>query len=107
MDINYIRLDKKLTIGAKRNIGCEVAKHNIIMFMDDDDYYPPMSVKKRVASLIHLNKNLVGCSGLGLLEVNKIISVVSYSSYLEEYYKRFFESTLAFKKSFWEKKESM
>ena len=102
-NIKYLKLNEKKTIGEKRNIGIENSKNEIIVCMDDDDYYPPMSVKKRVASLIHLNKNLVGCSGLGLLEVNKIISVVSYSSYLEEYYKRFFESTLAFKKSFWEK----
>ena len=77
--------------------------NDIIVCMDDDDYYPPMSVKQRVASLLHLDKDLVGCTGLGILEVNKIISAVSYSSYVNDYSVRFFESTLAFKKEFWSK----
>ena len=101
-NIKYIKLDDIKTIGEKRNIGIENSKYDIIVCMDDDDYYPPMSVKQRVSSLLHLNKKLVGCTGLGILEVNKIISAVSYSSYVSDYYNRFFESTMAFKKSFWE-----
>jgi hypothetical protein len=100
-NINYIKLDERKTIGEKRNIAVENSKNEIIVCMDDDDYYPPMSVKQRVASLLHLNKDLVGCTGLGILEVNKIISAVSNSSYVDDYSKRFYESTLAFKRSFW------
>ena len=100
-NIKYIKLDEKKTIGEKRNIAVENSSHEIIICMDDDDYYPPMSVKQRVASLLHLNKDLVGCTGLGILEVNKIISAVSYSSYVHDYSKRFYESTLGFRRSFW------
>lgn len=100
-NINYIKLGERKTIGEKRNIAVENSKNDYIICMDDDDYYPPMSVKQRVGSLIHLNKDLVGCTGLGILEVNKIISAVSYSSYVENYYKRFYESTLGFRKTFW------
>ena len=100
-NIKYVKLNEKKTIGEKRNIAIENSCNEIIVCMDDDDYYPPMSVKQRVASLLHLNKDLVGCTGLGILEVNKIISAVSYSSYVNDYSIRFFESTLAFKKQFW------
>jgi len=93
---------KKLSIGAKRNIACEKAKGEYIVCMDDDDYYTPQSVKFRVASMIHLNKNVVGCSGLGLLEINKIISNVNLSSYSVGYEFRIFEHTMGFKKSHWE-----
>ena len=91
-----------LSIGAKRNIACEKAKGEYIVCMDDDDYYTPQSVKFRVASMIHLNKNVVGCSGLGLLEINKIISNVNLSSYSVGYEYRIFEHTMGFKKSHWE-----
>ena len=101
-NIKYIRLDTKKSIGEKRNIAIENSNYEFIVCMDDDDYYPPVSVKQRIASLIHLDKNLVGCTGLGILEVNKIISAVSYSSYIDEYYTRFFEASLAFRKTFWE-----
>ena len=50
---------KHLSIGAKRNIASENATGEYIVCMDDDDYYTPESVKFRVATLIHLNKNLI------------------------------------------------
>jgi glycosyltransferase involved in cell wall biosynthesis len=42
--IRYIELDEKLTIGAKRNRLNDEAKGQIIVAMDDDDYYPPCRV---------------------------------------------------------------
>lgn len=42
--VRYIALDEKLTIGAKRNRLNEEAKGDIIVAMDDDDYYPPCRV---------------------------------------------------------------
>lgn len=43
-NIRYISLDQKLTIGAKRNRLNEEAKGDILVAMDDDDYYPPERV---------------------------------------------------------------
>lgn len=101
-NIKYIKLDERKSIGEKRNIATENSKNEIIVCMDDDDYYPPVSVKTRVASLIHLGKKVVGCTGMGLFEINKIISAVSFSPYISSYYERFFESTFGFYRSFWE-----
>lgn len=42
--VRYIELDEKLTIGAKRNRLNDEAKGQIIVAMDDDDYYPPCRV---------------------------------------------------------------
>jgi glycosyltransferase involved in cell wall biosynthesis len=39
--IEYIEVDKKMTLGAKRNYMHSFAKGTIIVYMDDDDYYPP------------------------------------------------------------------
>ena len=70
--------------------------------MDDDDYYPPSSIKYRVGCLEYLKKNIIGCCSLGLLEINKIISNLNVASFTEKLSKRIFESTLCFRKSWWE-----
>jgi glycosyltransferase involved in cell wall biosynthesis len=49
--VRYFKYDKKLTLGTKRNISNEKAKGDIIVYMDDDDYYPPERVKHAVERL--------------------------------------------------------
>jgi len=44
-NIRYIALQDKLRIGAKRNFLNKEAKGNIIISMDDDDYYPPKRIQ--------------------------------------------------------------
>jgi glycosyltransferase involved in cell wall biosynthesis len=44
-NLRYIRLEGKHLIGAKRNILNKEAKGDILVAMDDDDYYPPDRVK--------------------------------------------------------------
>lgn len=52
-NIRYYSLPEKLTIGAKRNMLNDLATGEIIIAMDDDDYYPP----ERVAHVIMKFKN--------------------------------------------------
>jgi glycosyltransferase involved in cell wall biosynthesis len=52
LNLRYIRLPSKLTIGAKRNRLNEEARGEIIVAMDDDDYYPP----ERVYSVVQAFK---------------------------------------------------
>lgn len=47
-NIKYIPLEEKLLIGQKRNLLNENAKGDIMVAMDDDDYYPP----ERVAHVV-------------------------------------------------------
>jgi len=49
-NIRYLSLDEKLNIGAKRNRMNDEAKGEIIVAMDDDDYYPPERVDHVVKS---------------------------------------------------------
>lgn len=49
-NLRYIRLTEKKTIGAKRNILNSEAKGEIVIAMDDDDYYPPERVSAVVAA---------------------------------------------------------
>lgn len=51
-NVRYYAEDIKLNIGAKRNKLNELAKGEIIVCMDDDDYYPPERVAHVVTQLL-------------------------------------------------------
>jgi len=49
--VKYFKFDEKVTLGKKRNFTNEKATGDIIVYMDDDDYYPPERVKHAVDTL--------------------------------------------------------
>lgn len=51
-NVKYHRLTEKLPIGAKRNMINELAKGDICVAWDDDDYYPPDRVRHAVTKLL-------------------------------------------------------
>jgi glycosyltransferase involved in cell wall biosynthesis len=50
--IKYIELPEKITLGAKRNLSHKYATGSIIIYQDDDDYYPPCRVSHAVETLL-------------------------------------------------------
>ena len=52
--VKYFKYDTKMTLGKKRNLMHEKTTGSIIVYMDDDDYYPPTRVSHAVEML---NKN--------------------------------------------------
>jgi glycosyltransferase involved in cell wall biosynthesis len=59
--IKYFALEKKLPLGAKRNHMHTLAKGDIIVYIDDDDYYPPERISHAVEKL-EANKQAL-CAG--------------------------------------------
>ena len=59
--VRYFKYDHKLSLGKKRNITNENAKGDIIIYMDDDDYYPIDRVSHAVDKLLKNPKAL--CAG--------------------------------------------
>jgi len=59
--IKYFPLPTKLPLGAKRNFMHQHAKGSIIVYMDDDDYYPPDRISHAVERL-ESNKSAL-CAG--------------------------------------------
>ena len=49
--VKYFALEKKLLLGHKRNLMHDKTKGDIIVYMDDDDYYPPDRVSHAVETL--------------------------------------------------------
>ena len=60
-NIQYFALDKKMSLGEKRNYMHKKTKGSIIVYMDDDDYYPPERIEHAVDRLQN-NKDAL-CAG--------------------------------------------
>jgi|TARA_Y100000992_G_scaffold52929_2_gene31506 glycosyltransferase involved in cell wall biosynthesis len=60
--VKYIELQEKVTLGKKRNIMHDHCKGDIIVYMDDDDYYPPTRVTHAVDKLMKNPKILAAGS---------------------------------------------
>ena len=59
--IQYFQVDHKMTLGTKRNYMHEKTKGSIIVYMDDDDYYPPDRISHAVERLQSKPESL--CAG--------------------------------------------
>jgi O-antigen biosynthesis protein len=62
--VRYVRLNEKLTIGAKRNVACEQARGEFIVHWDDDDWFPSWRVSRQVAALVEREADVSGTSKL-------------------------------------------
>ena len=65
--VKYFKYDKKFSLGKKRNITNEKAKGDIIIYMDDDDYYPPERISHAVSTLQKNPKAL--CAGSSIMYI--------------------------------------
>lgn len=50
--VKYFKYDTKMTLGKKRNLLHEKSRGEILVYMDDDDYYPPKRVSHAVEMLM-------------------------------------------------------
>ena len=81
LNIKYFYVDK-MNLGKKRNYMHYHSKGNIIVYMDDDDYYPPERVEHAVQTLMN-NPNAL-CSGSSEIyvyfsDLNKMIQCGPYN----------------------------
>lgn len=61
--VKYFKYDNKMSLGKKRNLMHEKSKGDILVYMDDDDYYPPERVSHSVNMLqTHPNALCAGAS---------------------------------------------
>lgn len=99
--IRYLRLDGKLSLGAKRNFACEHARGEIIVHWDDDDWYPPGRVRTQANALLTNGADLCG---------NR--RVLYYNPNSDQAWEYRYDApgpawvggnTLAYRKSFWQR----
>ncbi len=95
-------VEKPMTIAKKRNLGVEKASHDIIIHMDDDDYYPAETVLARVKVLLKYREEgirCVGCSKIGVYDILNNASSISTDGELSVS-----EASMAYFKSFWKER---
>ena len=109
VQIRYISLEGRRSVGEKRNIGISTASHEWILFMDDDDHYPPTSFRRRMAWLM---KGMVGgrkpriacCTTIALYDLKRGTSAVNVPPLSLSLSQRVSEATFTFHKSVWEER---
>lgn len=62
--IRYIRLERRHTVGAKRNIACGMARGSIIAHWDDDDWHAPHRLRYQAEALMQSGKAICGLTTL-------------------------------------------
>ena len=100
--VKYYREEHQMILGRKRNYMHEKTIGDIIVYQDDDDYYPPDSIRERVTSMIKTNKKCVCCTTIGCFHIQRYISIISTPPLHDPYYQRVSEASLCFYKSFWD-----
>lgn len=80
--VKYYKYDEQMVLGKKRNIMHEKCSGDIIVYMDDDDFYPPERVSHSVEMLLLHPKAL--CAGASEIyiyfkHINKMYQFGPYS----------------------------
>jgi glycosyltransferase involved in cell wall biosynthesis len=60
LNVRYIALPERIPLGRKRNLLSAAARGDIIVHMDDDDYYPPTRVSHAVNRLLGSDRLIAG-----------------------------------------------
>jgi glycosyltransferase involved in cell wall biosynthesis len=78
--VKYIRLHKKVSLGAKRNLMHANCSGDILVYMDDDDYYPVTRISHAVSKLMAGPELCAGSSIIHILfhSVGKIYEFGPY-----------------------------
>ena len=92
--VKYHKFDEQMTLGRKRNLMHTFCKGDIIVYMDDDDYYPCERIAHAVSSLL---SSSVLCAGSSAIHIyfDHIKKIYQFGPYKENHSTA---ATMAFKK---------
>ena len=81
LNIKYYRYDEKIKLGKKRNLMHEKSSGEILVYMDDDDYYPPNRISHAVKTLQNNPKALCAGSSIVYIYFNDLKKVYQFGPY--------------------------
>ena len=79
--VKYFRYEEKMKLGRKRNLMHEKCKGEIIVYMDDDDYYPPDRINHAVNRLRSQPKAMASGSSCMYIYFKHIDKVYQFGPY--------------------------
>ena len=109
-NVTYVLCDEReggWTIGAKRNLGVERAKHDILVMMDDDDVYPNNSLVTRVAYMLAGPKphECIFSTTIPCYDIHETKSFMNVPPMSLAQADRISEATLCFTRDFWKNRQ--
>jgi glycosyltransferase involved in cell wall biosynthesis len=81
VNIKYIRVENKMTLGEKRNFMHTKCSGDIFVYMDDDDYYPPERISHAVEMLLQNSDIMIAGSSLMNLYFKDIGKMYAFGPY--------------------------
>jgi len=67
--VNVVDVEPRLSLGKKRNLSQDHCNGEIIVYLDDDDYYPPQRVQHAVERLLETGHSVAGSTLLPIFFV--------------------------------------
>lgn len=101
IQIQYKYIDKKFSIGEKRNILSESSSHGYLINMDDDDIYLTQYLNHSIDILMNNDKDITGCLDMLFIYTENDYQC-SYIRCVKDF-KLYHEATLCMKRSHWKK----
>jgi hypothetical protein len=101
IEITYVPLKSKKSIGYKRNKAVQAAKYDICVNMDDDDVYPETSFRRRVSWLLaYPGVEVAGCTMIAMYDLQQGVSAVNTPPWALAQRERVSEASFCFWKSY-------
>ncbi|HYI08046.1 MAG TPA: glycosyltransferase [Thermoanaerobaculia bacterium] len=67
--VRYIRLDRRTSIGGKRNLACAEARGEIVAHWDDDDWYSRDRLMRQAAPIVRGEADITGLENRFILQM--------------------------------------
>jgi glycosyltransferase involved in cell wall biosynthesis len=80
-EVKYLAYDRKMVLGEKRNILNSETKGDIIIYMDDDDYYPPNRISHAVEVLLKNPKAMCAGSSIVFIYFKSLDKIYQFGPY--------------------------
>lgn len=101
--VHYRHINRRLSIGTKRNLACQESHGAIVMHWDDDDWYSPNRISAQVDPILSGDAQITGIPTHWILTLD----TREFWSLSPTLHKRMFEGnitggTLTYKRSIWE-----
>jgi len=103
-DVRYLRVDHRISLGAKRNLGCAEARGEIIALWDDDDWYASTRMERQAAPILSGDADITGLVNRFLLQLpQRKCWTVTGKLHRMMYAGDVPGGTMLFRRSIWEK----
>ena len=100
--IKYTECDENSSYGEMLNVGVENASNELVMVMEDDYFFYQNGLRLIVNEYLNSKKAIIGCTTLGIFDINRYISVISGNRGASDYMQSVNIGSVMFSKSFWE-----